>query len=388
MVDPPSDSSPTAGLTPELYETRRERLAGMAAETGADAVVVYGDSFGSGAVRYLTGFATRREAYLTIADPSPHTLYVQFFNHVPDARRVARAPAVEWGGPSSPSTVAEHLNTLSDPPRTVAFVGAIPHHAFDELRDGLGDGTQLVDLNEEFWRHRLVKDLVEIELTRKGATLNDAALAHLVESVSPGVTERELGAAVASFCTVQGGHIGICFLMATSMKGEGRYVPAQQLSGRALSPGDMVVVELSAGYAGHTGQILRTITLGPPEEPVTELHDVADEAFATIRDLVRPGVRSSALLEAAALIDRAGFTVCDDVVHGYGGGYLDPVLRTPATQHAPFADIELMPGMMMVVQPNVVAADHSIGVQTGELLLVTDNGHESLHRYPRGIVSA
>jgi Xaa-Pro aminopeptidase len=42
-------------------------------------------------------------------------------------------------------------------------------------------------------------------------------------------------------------------------------------------------------------------------------------------------------------------------------------------------------GMTVVVQPNVVTADGTAGVQTGELLLVTSKGCERLHAYPRGI---
>ena len=80
--------------------------------------------------------------------------------------------------------------------------------------------------------------------------------------------------------------------------------------------------------------------------------------------------------------------VVDDVVHGYGGGYLQPVLRTPATTHAPPPDLTLEAGFMVVVQPNVVAADGSAGVQTGELVLVTAGGAESLHRAPAGLLRA
>jgi hypothetical protein len=44
--------------------------------------------------------------------------------------------------------------------------------------------------------------------------------------------------------------------------------------------------------------------------------------------------------------------------------------------------------MMVVVQPNIVTRDESAGVQTGELLLVTDNGAERLHEYERGFLRA
>jgi hypothetical protein len=38
------------------------------------------------------------------------------------------------------------------------------------------------------------------------------------------------------------------------------------------------------------------------------------------------------------------------------------------------------------VQPNVTTTDWSAGVQTGELLVVTQAGAESLHSVPRGFL--
>jgi Xaa-Pro dipeptidase len=37
------------------------------------------------------------------------------------------------------------------------------------------------------------------------------------------------------------------------------------------------------------------------------------------------------------------------------------------------------------VQPNVVTRDGRAGVQTGELLLVTEQGPQRLHTFPRGL---
>jgi Xaa-Pro aminopeptidase len=113
---------------------------------------------------------------------------------------------------------------------------------------------------------------------------------------------------------------------------------------------------------------------------------VADRAFSTLLDETRPGTSAARLLEVAGLIDEAGLAVVDDVVHGYGGGYLPPVLRTPATQRRPPPDLSLQPGMMLVIQPNVVTADGSLGVQTGELVVVTDDGAERFHRLPTGLL--
>jgi Xaa-Pro aminopeptidase len=151
----------------------------------------------------------------------------------------------------------------------------------------------------------------------------------------------------------------------------------------------MILIELSAGVGGYTGQILRTIVVGAePADEVRRLHDVAEAAFEAIAAAARPGAAAADLLAAAGLIDQAGLTVCDDVVHGYGGGYLPPVLRTPATMHGPAPDLVLEPGMMVVVQPNVITRDGSLGVQTGELLLVGEAGAEPLHDFDRGLLLA
>jgi Xaa-Pro aminopeptidase len=90
------------------------------------------------------------------------------------------------------------------------------------------------------------------------------------------------------------------------------------------------------------------------------------------------------------VITPAGFTAIDDLAHGYGGGYLPPVISAPGRVvpgGGPAADGEfvLEAGMTIVVQPNVTTPDGTAGVQTGELLLVTDHGPERLHAYPRGL---
>ena len=45
----------------------------------------------------------------------------------------------------------------------------------------------------------------------------------------------------------------------------------------------------------------------------------------------------------------------------------------------------LAAGMTLVVQPNVVTSDGRAGVQTGELLHVTEGGPQRLHTFPRGL---
>ena len=41
--------------------------------------------------------------------------------------------------------------------------------------------------------------------------------------------------------------------------------------------------------------------------------------------------------------------------------------------------------MTVVIQPNVVTRDESAGVQTGELVVVTEDGAERLHDFESGL---
>jgi hypothetical protein len=42
--------------------------------------------------------------------------------------------------------------------------------------------------------------------------------------------------------------------------------------------------------------------------------------------------------------------------------------------------------MALVIQPNVITNDERAGVQTGHLVVVTADGHRSLHDVPRGLI--
>ncbi|HEX8854060.1 MAG TPA: M24 family metallopeptidase, partial [Thermoleophilaceae bacterium] len=119
-----------------------------------------------------------------------------------------------------------------------------------------------------------------------------------------------------------------------------------------------------------------------------ELHEVADAAFDAIAGRLRAGATAAELVQASQVIEDAGFTIRDDLVHGFVGGYLPPVLGSTSRALTEVPDFSFEAGMTVVVQPNVVTPDETAGVQTGELLLVTESGAESLHDYERGLLRA
>ena len=164
-----------------------------------------------------------------------------------------------------------------------------------------------------------------------------------------------------------------------------RSVPAQWPSARELQRGDALTCEVSASWWDHPGQLLRTFAVESEPTPLfRELHDVADAAFDAVAARLRAGATAAELVEASRLIEDAGFTIRDDLVHGFVGGYLPPVLGRAHRDEAPEFTFEA--GMTVVIQPNVITPDERAGVQTGELLLVTPDGAERLHQFERGLL--
>jgi Xaa-Pro aminopeptidase len=163
-------------------------------------------------------------------------------------------------------------------------------------------------------------------------------------------------------------------------------VPRQFASNRKVRPGDVIATEITAQFFEYPGQILRTFTVAAEPTPLfRKLHETAEAAFDAVTGVIRHGTTMKEIIDAAGVIEDAGFTVYDDLMHGFGGGYFPPVLGSNSRPAGPLPEMTLEAGMTCVVQPNVITPDQKAGVQVGELVLVTETGFERLHRVERGL---
>lgn len=360
---------------------RRARVEALIESDDLDGLILYGADRSGSAVQWLTGWPVTREAVVLVRRGVPDTLWVQFHNHVPTARRLAGDAEVLWGGPSTISTVTEALAARSL--RRIGIVGPIRHADHERVAAVVSD---VVTLDARYTALRLVKSAEELQWLRVGAEMSDRAILALRDGLVPGVDEYELGALVESAYVPAGGTTHIHYFGVTSMADPHTFVPAQWPTTRRVTAGDVLTTEISASWWGYPGQVLRTMTVSAPPTPeYLDLHDTAEAAYAAVLNTVRAGVHVSELVAASTVIEDAGYTICDDLVHGFGGGYLPPVLGTRSRPAGPIPDMTLEAGMTMVIQPNVITRDETRGVQTGGLVLVTDSGSEELQQVPGGI---
>lgn len=365
---------------------RRRALLEVAEESGVHRLLVMGAERSGTAVQWLTGWPVTREAYAVVDRGNRDTLLVGFYNHVPQARELAPACTVRWVGPSPAESLVTELRSRGHGGEPLGVVGPFPARLADRLSRA---GVRTVDLGAAYTRLRQRKSVEEVTWLRHGAALSDAGIEALARGLRAGLTEHELADLVERAYVPHGGTTHIHYFGVTPMAHPTRANPAQYPSFRRVAAGDAVSVELSAAFAGYAGQVLRTFTVGAePTALYAELHEVAEAAFDAVAAVLGDGTTAEEVVAAASVVEDAGFTTVDDLVHGFGGGYLPPVLGSRSRDHGNAAVEPIRAGMTVVVQPNVATPDLRAGVQVGELLLVTPTGVERLHRARRGLLRA
>jgi Xaa-Pro dipeptidase len=367
---------------PEMAR-RRAAVEDLLTDAECDHLVFCGaNRFGS-VVQWLTQWPVTVEAVGIFTPHERDALFVQYVNHAPQARILADRADVAWGGESSIAAAIAVLERRGARQDRVATIGPVSAEQHSALSVKFG---RLKSLSRKYIRLRQVKSTEELDWFRIGAHFSDLGMAALRDGLKPGLNERELGDLVERAYVRHGATNVIHYIGVTSMKMPELGVPRQFPRMRRVQIGDVAVAEISAAFWEHPGQVLRSFVLGEPSRLYKELHAAADAAFDAIAGVLKAGVTPVQVIEASAVIEEAGFTIIDDLLHGYGGGYLPPILGCASRPAGPIPQEPFRTGQTVVIQPNVVTPDGKAGVQTGEMVLITDNGVERLHTMPRGFL--
>ena len=358
---------------------RRHRLLGELMQNhGVDHLLVVTDHRTGNAPQWVTGWPGTVEAYVVFSPREKPVMHVEWYNHFPLAKRIARDCDVRWGEHRGIDKTVEELKRRGA--KRVGLIGPL----LPKKKDRLGE-FHTVELDADYVRLRLIKSEEEIDWLRIGAAFSDLGFKSLFENIRPGMTERELGNLVERGYVGEGGTTFIHYIGVTSMANPHICVPPQFHSSRKVQAGDVVFCELSGSFWDYSGQVLRSFTVGAEPTPLyKDLHRTAEDAFDAVTDVVRHGTTMQEILDAAGVIEERGFTIYDDLMHGFGGGYFPPILGSKSRPAGPLPKMTLEENMTVVVQPNVITRDQKAGVQVGELIRVTKTGFERLHRAPRG----
>src|SRR5712672_3230333 len=113
----------------------------------------------------------------------------------------------------------------------------------------------------------------ELDCVRKAGVLCQDAMEAMVARAKPGVKEYEIKAAAAAAIMDGGGDIDFLIIGSTPMDNPALIFGNPRPSGRVLKKGDMINMEIAAGYRGYTAQVGSPICVGEPTEMVRKFWD-------------------------------------------------------------------------------------------------------------------
>lgn len=379
----------------EEYERRYQALRAKMRERGLDCVIVPGGpnhwSFGAGML-WLSGHwewhAMANYVVLPL-EGEPTLIYSMGGTHIEATRRACAIKDVRQSrmgrfGEVMAERIKElgldrgRIGLLEVDPR---FHDYLPVNQYNALREGLPDATFSF---ESGLMHELVyrKSPEELDCIRRAGQLCEAAMKALAARCKPGVTEYQLKAAAAGAILEGGGDVDFMIIGSTSMAKPAMIFGNPRPSGRVLKEGDIVIMELAAGYRGYTAQIGSPVCLGePPDEVRRFFEEIVLPGFEQMVAVARPGHRLEELVEVGRFYRKMGAQSRPIHVHG-----IDFVSSLPHVfaDHVQAEDFEkeLQPGMVLVIEPNAVTADGQLGMFFGHTFIITDGDPECVDHSP------
>jgi methionyl aminopeptidase len=240
------------------------------------------------------------------------------------------------------------------------------------------------------WMHELlsIHSDEELDCVRVAGKLCENAMKAMAARAKPGVTEYELRAAAGAAILEGGGDIDFLIIGSTSMTNPAMVFGNPRPSARKLQKGDIINMELAAGYRGYTAQIGSPICVGPPTDMVKRFwEDITLPGYQRMVPEIRPGNAVESIQKAGRFFREKGAQSRPIHAHGIDIITDGPHVFCEHVEAEPF-ERTFKPGMVFMAEPNPITADGNFGIFLGHTFIVTANGHECIDQWPLELVIA
>ena len=385
------------------YARRYAALRAKMKEQKLDAVIAAGGpshwSFGAGML-WLTGHIEGHAlcCYVLVPlDGEPTMIYSMGGTHAEAVRRqvsVAVQDVRHSRNGHYADVMVERLKELKLERGRIGLMEIDPRHEdympvnqYNTLRKGLPD-AELVFTKDFLHELVVIHSAEELDCVRKAGVLCQNAMEAMIARAKPGVKEYELRAAAGAAILEGGGDIDFLIIGSTPMDNPAMVFGNPRPSQRVLKKGDIINMELAAGYRGYTAQIGSPITLGEPNDMVRNFwENITLPGYNKIVAEIAPGKPTEAMRTASRFFRDNGVQSRPTQCHG-----IDLVTDNPhvSSEHVRGLDIDMVlkPNMIIMAEPNPITPDGMFGIFLGHTFIVTETGHEVVDKYPLKIAVA
>jgi Xaa-Pro aminopeptidase len=364
------------------HAERLQRLRTTFDEHGIDALLVSQPE----SRYYLSGYTghdlpPRDSAGYLVIGPTEALLLTD-----PRTTEQAEAEALEFEVITYPSgsrgahAVAEAASKLGAPRLGFESIH-LPYAIFEDIRRDLPGSMDFVAVADIVDGLRIVKDAQELQALQDAVDVLDRCLAHVLERLEPGLTERQVARMVERYLIEHADGSSFPSIVAS---GPNASVPHAVPSDRRIQAGEAIKIDIGARASGYCSDMTRTVCLGQPRDSrLVELHALILEAQQHAERELRPGMtgrQGDAL--ARDVIARAGYGQA--FLHGLGHGIGLEVHEPPSLSPSRGDDV-LRPGMVFSVEPGVYLPGWG-GVRIEDLVVLEPDGARVLCHSPKDLV--
>ena len=224
---------------------------------------------------------------------------------------------------------------------------------------------------------RLSKDAGELRVIEGAVRIADEAMAHIMEWIRPGMTEREVAwelevhmrthdAEKLSFTTIVG-------------SGPNGAMSHAVTSERRIQIGDPIVIDMGAVYEGYCSDLTRSFCVGQIDDSYRQVWDTVFEAQLAAEGAVKAGMTGiEADAVARSIIYGAGYE--GKFGHGLGHGVGLAIHEAPRASRTSKDTLEA--GMVVTVEPGIYIPGWG-GVRIEDMVVVTEGGCRVLTQVPK-----
>lgn len=246
----------------------------------------------------------------------------------------------------------------------------LPYDAMSRLIGHLGTATWR-DATPIWDDVRRVKTKAEVDLLRHAAQATVGAIDKVIAAAQPGWTAREMATAL---------HIGLIEAGADEVVfdvlgvGDDTLMAHPHAGARKLTDGDIVKFDLGGLFQGYYSDVARTVGVGNVSEHRRDTYRRLAEIHQAVIERCVPGARCSDLFTFCRdEFERLGLTfTMPHIGHSMGVDLHEHPILNPQTPD------ELVPGMIVNVEPIALDVEDGAGYHIEDLVHVTEAGPEVL----------
>lgn len=246
-----------------------------------------------------------------------------------------------------------------------------------EMLNEIFENPSFVTAEDKLHELRMIKDSEEISILREAAKLADYGVEVGVNSIKEGKSELEVLATIEFELKKKG--IREMSFSTMVLTGEKTAAPHGKPGLETIKKGDFILFDLGVVLDGYCSDITRTVALGSVNEKQREIYETVLKAQVEALNSCKPGLEIGIIdTTARTIITNKGYG--DYFTHRIGHGLGIDVHEFPSMTSTNTNTLKA--GMTFTIEPGIYVPKVG-GVRIEDDVLITDNGFESLTKYPK-----